>query len=30
MLLAAGDSILVQEPSDGEQRRVRWLRLGTP
>lgn len=30
MLLAAGDSLLVQQPFDGEQRQVRWIRLTTP
>ncbi len=29
VLLAAGDSLLVQRPHDGEWRRIQWLRLGT-
>ena len=29
VLLAAGDSLLVQRPQDGELHEVRWLRLGT-
>ncbi|MEI2720999.1 MAG: hypothetical protein V9E87_12840 [Gemmatimonadales bacterium] len=29
VLLAAGDSLLVQRPQEGELREVRWLRLGT-
>lgn len=29
VLLAAGDSLLVQRPQEGEFREVRWLRLGT-
>jgi hypothetical protein len=30
LLMAAGDSLLVQQPLDGEQRHIRWLRLTAP